>query len=343
MSGWLPAIGGYGAPAAKLTCRADIPAPPRRRAGEVRWIMPVFTWPGRRAGQEPAAGHPGTAPWLPAGIDALLGSSGRPNALVRQFDFFDDRYEGRRLFSEVFGTFLLVLVAAGGGMVNAKFGGHAIPAPALVVAPALMVMAIILFMGTVSGAHLNPAVSIAFALRGDFPWKRVPGYVVAQFTGAVLATLLLWALVGQHGGAGLALPGPGISTPVALVWEMVLTTGLISVILGTASGAQQVGTFAAIGVGSYIALAGLWGSLVSGASMNPARSLGPALVLGDWTAWWAYLAGPVAGGVIAVGIAYVLRGPGGGIHGIQAAEGTLGTAWVPGHAGQPAPEEPLSP
>jgi aquaporin Z len=205
-----------------------------------------------------------------------------------------------------------------------------------------MVMAIILFMGTVSGAHLNPAVSIAFALRGDFPWRRVPGYIAAQFAGAMLATLLLWALIGRHGSAGLTLPGPGISPAIALVWEMVLTVGLVSVILGTASGAQQIGPLAAIGVGAYIALAGLWGSLVSGASMNPARSLGPALVLGDWAAWWAYLIGPVAGGAIAVGIAYILRGPGGGTHGTQAAQGTLGTLWLPRRIGGPmlAPDEP---
>ena len=213
-----------------------------------------------------------------------------------QFDFWNDRYEGRRLFSELLGTFFLVLVAVGGGMVNARFGGNAVPYGARVVAPALMVMAIILFMGTVSGAHLNPAVSIAFAARGDFPWKRVPAYVVAQFLGAILATLLLWALIGKQGSAGLTLPGTGISTTTAMLWEIVLTTGLVSVILGTASGAQQIGPIAAIGVGSYIALAGLWGSPVSGASMNPARSLGPALVLGDWTSWWAYLVGPVAGG-----------------------------------------------
>jgi aquaporin Z len=260
---------------------------------------------------------------------------GWPNAVARQFDFWDDRYEGRRLFSELLGTFFLVLVAAGGGMVNARFGGHAIPGPALVVAPALMVMAIILFMGTVSGAHLNPAVSFAFALRGDFPWKRVPAYIVAQAAGAVLATLLLWALVGRHGGAGLTLPGPGVSATRAMLWEVVLTTGLISVILGTASGAQQIGAFAALGVSSYIALAGLWGSLVSGASMNPARSLGPALVLDDWTAWWAYLVGPVAGAVIAAGFAHVLRGPGGGASGTRAAQGTLGTDWQPGRIGRP--------
>jgi len=203
------------------------------------------------------------------------------------------------------------------------------------VAPALMVAAIILFMGTVSGAHLNPAVSVAFAARGDFPWKRVPAYIVAQFAGAALATLVLWAFLGKQGSAGLTLPGSGISTTTAMLWEMVLTAGLVSVILGTASGAQQIGPLAAIGVGAYIALAGLWGSPVSGASMNPARSLGPALVKGDWTSWWAYLAGPVAGAVIAVGIAYVLRGPGGGRSGVSAAQGTIGVDWRVGPRPRP--------
>jgi aquaporin Z len=259
-----------------------------------------------------------------------LRSMGQPNSVASQFDFWNDSYEGRRLFSELLGTFFLVLVAVGGGMVSARFGGNAVPYTAKVVAPALMVAAIILFMGTVSGAHLNPAVSIAFALRGDFPWKRVPAYIVAQFLGAALATLLLWALIGKQGSAGLTLPGSGISTATAMVWELVLTTALVSVILGTASGAQQIGPLAAIGVGGYIALAGLWGSPVSGASMNPARSLGPALVLGDWTSWWAYLVGPIAGGAIAVGFAYVLRGPGGGRSGVSAAVGTLGVDWRPG-------------
>ncbi len=259
-----------------------------------------------------------------------LRSMGQPNSVANQFDFWDNSYEGRRLFSELLGTFFLVLVAVGGGMVNARFGGNAVPYTARVVAPALMVAAIILFMGTVSGAHLNPAVSVAFAARGDFPWKRVPAYIAAQLLGAILATLLLWALIGKQGSAGLTLPGHGISTGTALVWELVLTVGLVSVILGTASGAQQIGPLAALGVGSYIALAGLWGSPVSGASMNPVRSLGPALVLGDWTSWWAYLIGPVAGAVIAVGFAYVLRGRGGGHSGEAAAQGTLGTGWRPG-------------
>ena len=261
---------------------------------------------------------------------AGLRSLGHPNSIARATDFWDDGYEWRRLFAEVLGTFLLVLVAVGGDMVNARFGGQAVPYSARVVAPALMVMAVILFMGAVSGAHLNPAVSIAFALRRDFPWKRVPMYIIAQFAGAVLATLLLWALLGKQGSAGLTLPGQGISTGSALVWEIVLTTGLVSVIQGTASGAQQLGGLAALGVGSYIALAGLWGSPVSGASMNPARSLGPALVLDDWNSWWAYLIGPIVGGAIAVGISFVLRGQGGGASGSQAAAGTLGLRWRPG-------------
>jgi aquaporin Z len=258
---------------------------------------------------------------------ALRATGELPNSVAGQFDFWDNRYEGRRLFSEVLGTFFLVLVAVGGGMVNVRFGGTAIPLFVQVTAPGMMVAAIILFMGTVSGAHLNPGVSIAFALRGDFPWKRVPAYIVAQFVGAILATLLLWALIGKHGTAGLTLPGPGISATTALLWEMVLTVGLVSVILGTASGAQALGPLAAIGVGSYIVLAGLWGAPVSGASMNTARSLGPALVLGHWTAWWAYLVGPLAGAIIAVGFAWILRGPGGGSSGTAAGQGTLGPRW----------------
>jgi aquaporin Z len=293
------------------------------RIGERR--LPMADQPGQPEDIEEQLAHR-------AGV-ALRSLGWHPNSIARAYDFWDDRYAWRRLFSEVLGTFFLVLVAVGGGMVNARFGGHAVPYGAQVVAPALMVTAVILFMGAVSGAHLNPAVSLAFALRGDFPWKRVPPYILAQFVGAVLATLLLWALLGRQGSAGLTLPGHGISTTTAMVWEIVLTTGLVSVIQGTASGAQQIGALAAIGVGSYIALAGLWGAPVSGASMNPARSLGPALVLNDWSSWWAYLVGPVAGGVIAVGISYVLRGQGGGISGTQAATGTLGSRWRPGRIG----------
>lgn len=244
--------------------------------------------------------------------------------LRSMLQFHDDRYRWRRLFAELLGTFMLVFVAAGGGIVNARFGGSVIPQFVLVTAPGMMVLGIILFMGAVSGAHLNPAVSLAFAMRGDFPWKRVPLYIVAQFVGAVLATLLLVALLGRQGTAGLTLPGRGISGTTALLWEIVLSAGLVSVILGTASGAQAVGWGAAIGVGSFIALAGMIGAPVSGASMNPARSLGPAIVLWHFSDWWVYLIGPLLGAVIAVGIAYLLRGRGGDETARRAGSGALG-------------------
>jgi aquaporin Z len=232
--------------------------------------------------------------------------------------FLDNANEWRRLFAELLGTFMLVFVAAGAELVNARFGGDAI-------APA-----IILFMGSVSGAHLNPVVTLAFAWRRDFPWKRVPGYLVAQALGATVAAITLFALLDEHGSAGMTLPGRGISSTTAMLWELILTVGLVSTILGTCSGAQNIGPLNAIGVGAYIALAGLFGAPVSGASMNTARSLGPALVLGDWTAWWAYVIGPVAGAAIAVGFAWVLRGSGGGSYGKRAAQGALGSSWKPG-------------
>jgi aquaporin Z len=277
---------------------------------------------------------------LPGNVEVAFRSVELPNAVVHRYDFWDSSYEWRRLFSEVFGTFLLVTVAVGGGIVNARFGGNVVPGPVRVTAPGLMVLAVILFMGGVSGAHLNPVVSVAFALRGDFPWQRVVGYVIAQFAGAVLATLLLVALLGKHGTAGLTLPGPGISTNVALAWEVLLTMGLVSVVLGTASGSQNLGPIAAIGVGSYIVLAGLFSAPVSGASMNPARSLGPALVIGDWESWWAYLLGPLIGALIAVGFAHILRGPGGGPASMRAAQGTLGTVWRPETIGKQEPAQP---
>jgi aquaporin Z len=239
-------------------------------------------------------------------------------------DFQDPKQEWRRLFSELYGTFLLVIVAAGGGMMGQAFP-NTITRTAAVVAPGLMVMGIIMFMGTVSGAHLNPAVSIAFSLRGDFPWRRVPGYVVVQLAGATLAALVLWAVVDVSAKYGGNYPGGGYSDWRALAMETLLTFGLVSVILGTASGAQNIGIIGAIGVGGYIALAGLWGSPISGASMNPARTFGPDLVSGTWTGYWLYIVGPIVGASIAVGCAYVLRGPGGGRAGSAAAQGGLYT------------------
>jgi aquaporin Z len=235
-------------------------------------------------------------------------------------EFNDPRLAYRRLFSELLGTFFLVLVAAGGGILHAK---GLISLSAAVVSPALMVMAVILFMGAISGAHLNPVVSIAFALRGDFGWRRVPMYVLAQLLGAALACLFLLALFGNIEHLGATLPGHGFAPWQAFLLEIVLTGGLVSVILGTASAAQNVGTIGAFGVGAYIALAGLWAAPVSGTSMNPARSFGPALVSGDWHAFWVYVCGPLAGAGLAVGCAVILRGRGGDPTARRAASGSL--------------------
>ena len=239
-------------------------------------------------------------------------------------DFRDPRQEWRRLFSEGLGTFFLVLAAAGAGMMGQAFP-NTISRTAAVTAPALTVMAIILFMGKVSGAHLNPAVSLAFALRGNFPWRRVPGYIVVQLAGATLAALFLHAVIDVSAKYGSNYPAAGYSSWAAFWMELILTLGLVSVILGTASGAQNLGIIGAFGVGSYIALAGLWGSPISGASMNPARTFGPDLVSTTFTDYWVYVAGPLAGAAVAVLFAFVLRGSGGGRAGSEAAQGGLFT------------------
>jgi aquaporin Z len=238
------------------------------------------------------------------------------------------------LFAEAFGTFLLVLVATGAAVVDASHGG--IGRVAAVSAPGLLVMSVILFMGAVSGAHLNPVVSLGFALRRDFPWRRVPGYVVAQLFGATAACLVLRALLGTAGKLGATLPGAGVTDVQAFGLEALLTLGLISTILGTASGAQNVGALSAVGVGAYIVLAGLWSSPITGASMNPARTFGPDLARGSFGHFWLYLAGPALGAVAAVGAAWILRGPGGGPTGSRAAQGTLDVPIVrPDESGKP--------
>jgi aquaporin Z len=239
-------------------------------------------------------------------------------------DFQDPNQEWRRLLSEFYGTFLLVMVAAGGGMMSQAFP-NTISRTAAVTAPALMVMGVILFMGKVSGAHLNPAVSVAFSLRGDFPWRRVPGYIVVQLIGASVAALVLQVVIDVSSKYGSNYPAGGYSSGRALAMEALLTMGLVSVILGTASGAQNIGVFGALGVGGYIALAGLWGSPISGASMNPARTFGPDLISGTFTDYWVYVLGPLAGAAIAVALAYSLRGRGGGQSGSGAAQGDLFT------------------
>jgi aquaporin Z len=237
-------------------------------------------------------------------------------------DFLNRALEWRRVFAETWGTFLLVAVAAGASVVAARSPGALSPAMAAV-APGLLVMAAIYFMGAVSGAHLNPAVTLAFAVRGNFPWNRVPAYVVGQAIGGVAAAEFLRVMFGTVGVLGATLPASGIGSGKALAMEVLLTAGLVNTILGTASGARNIGTNGAIAVGGFIAMAGLWGGPVSGGSMNPVRSFAPDLVRGNLTTTWIYVVGPIAGALIGVGIESILKGKA-TVAGSLAAQGFLG-------------------
>ena len=242
-------------------------------------------------------------------------------------EFDDASLEWRRLFSELLGTFFLVLVGAGGAVVNAK--SHETSAGRLPSPPRADGDGDHPVHGRGLRRSPNPAVTLAFSLRKDFPWRRVPGYIIVQLVAATLACLFLWAVLGKLGMLGATEPGPGVSDWQAMLIELALTVGLVSTILGTASRAQNVGTLSAVAVGGYIILAGLWSSPISGASMNPARSFGPDLALADFSHYWVYVVGPLAGGAIAVAFAWVLRGSGGDVGGLA--------------AGQGAPEKPLQP
>jgi aquaporin Z len=223
-------------------------------------------------------------------------------------DFHNPRYELRRLFGEALGTFILVLVTIGAIVVNAKMHNK-VPFAAQVIAPGLAIMAVIYTIGSVSGAHVNPAVTFSYALRRNFPWRRVPGYVAAQLVGGIAAVAFLRVTVGDVGHLGVSMPGLGVSGHTAFLIEMALTVGLVTVTLGTASGQNNVGPNAAIARGGYVAAAGLWAGPLTGAAMNPARSMSAAIVASDWSHLWIYVLAPLCGGAIAVGFAWILRGP----------------------------------
>jgi len=222
--------------------------------------------------------------------------------------FSDPKREWRRVFAEVWGIFLLVVASAGGVLAHDVFPDKVNPAMA-VAAPGVATTVIIYMLGDVSGAHLNPAVTLGFALRGNFPWLRVPGYVAAQFAGGIAAAAFMRLLFGLADNLGSNVPGPGVSGPIAVLVEAVLTTGLMVTILGSASGARNVGPNAALAVGGYTLVAKFWAWPLTGASMNPARTFGPDLMRGELTHTWIYFAGPLIGAVAAVGIEWLLKGP----------------------------------
>jgi aquaporin Z len=211
------------------------------------------------------------------------------------------------LAAEAVGTFVLTLVAAGADVVDAATSG-AIGHPARYLAPGLVLTALIFSLSGVSGAHINPAVTFAFALRRVFPIPRAFAYVVTQFAGAAAAGAALLVVFGplaRHGVPRMSLP----LAPVAgFAAECVLTAILVLVILGTSEQKAVVGKNAAIAVGFTVAGLGLFESPVSGASMNPARSLGPALATLSFENWWLYLAGPIVGAAIGCGIVLLIYG-----------------------------------
>jgi len=212
-----------------------------------------------------------------------------------------------RLLTEAIGAFALTFVAAAGDAAARLTGGEVTPF-ARALAPGLVVMALIYAIGDRSGANFNPAVTLAFTLRRLFPPKWAVPYWLAQLAGAIAAAALLRALLGDAAAAGVTSPKV-VEPAVAAVLEIVLTATLVTVILGTADRYQLIGPNAAIPVGATIALCGLVALPVEGASMNPARSAGPALVNGDVSSLWIYLVGPVLGALVAVAVERLVHGP----------------------------------
>jgi MIP family channel proteins len=207
----------------------------------------------------------------------------------------------RAAIAEFIGTFVLVFAGCGAIAV-----GTLSPAGVAVVF-GLAVAVMIYAVGHLSGAHLNPAVSIGFAIGGHFAWARTVGYVLAQLAGAVVAAASLRAALGPT--ALLGVTQPAGSQMQALAFEFVLTFVLMFVITAVATDARAVGEAAALAIGAAVALGALVGGPVSGASMNPARSFGPALVAGDFGSFWVYVVGPIAGSIAAATVYRYLRGP----------------------------------
>jgi aquaporin Z len=213
----------------------------------------------------------------------------------------------RKLGAEAIGTFMLTLVAAGAPVIAAA--AHATgPGAAGAAAVGLILMVMAFSIGPISGCHINPAVTLGFALRGAFHWSRVVPYWIAQIIGASLAALLLLAVFGNIEHLGSNIPAPSAGPVAAMIMEAALTTMLVLVVLATAEESSTVGPNAAIAVGATLALVGMFGSAVSGASVNPARSIGPALISGTFSDLWVYIVGPLLGAAIAVGLDALIHG-----------------------------------
>lgn len=212
----------------------------------------------------------------------------------------------RCVLAELFGAFCVTFVDAGGGMA-AALAPDAVTSFARAIAAGLIVIAMIYAVGPVSGAHLNPAVSFAFAARRVFPWRRLPAYGIAQLLGGLLAAIALRAALGDVDHVGT--PHGRFGGAIAFTFELALVTILVSVILGTARHRAVVGANAALAVGGVVAAAGSIARPLSGASLNPARYLGPAIASGFLRDAWIYCVAPLAGALLAVAITWLLQGP----------------------------------
>lgn len=213
----------------------------------------------------------------------------------------------KRLFAEFFGTFGLVFAGTGAIVINGASGG-AITHAGIAMTFGLIVLAMIYAFGDVSGAHMNPAVTTAFAVAKRFSWGEVPGYIGAQAAGAFAASGLLRALFPADAKLGATLPaGPVMQS---FILEVVLTFLLMLVVLSVSTGAKEKGITAGIAVGAVIALEAMFAGPICGASMNPVRSLAPAVVSGHLEYLWAYLIAPVLGACLAVPACCAVREPG---------------------------------
>ncbi len=209
----------------------------------------------------------------------------------------------KALVAEFIGTFILVFAGTGAMVVNEITNG-AITHLGIALIFGLVVMVMVYTLGHISGAHINPAVTVGFAVAGEFPAKRIAPYIAVQCLGAIAASFILLGLLGNHANMGATLPleiKEGQRLPLAcLVLEGFLTFILMFVILNVAVNAPDKKAFVGIIIGGIIAVESGFAGPISGASMNPARSLGPALASGNFTDFWIYLAGPLAGALAAV-------------------------------------------
>jgi aquaporin Z len=213
----------------------------------------------------------------------------------------------KRSAAEVIGTFCLVFAGTGAIVINDVSNGR-ITHVGVALTFGLVVMAMIYAIGDVSGAHLNPAVTLGFWIARRFPGKAVVPYIVSQLAGAFTASAVLWVVFPTHESLGATLPSGAAWQ--SFVLEIILTSMLMFVILAVSSGAKEKGLMAGIAVGGVIAFEALFAGPISGASMNPARSLAPAVVSGNLTALWVYLIAPIIGAAVGVGACKLVHPPG---------------------------------